>query len=409
MAWKIGQSERVEQVICAPGNPGTAAFAVNHDVAADDIAGLLALAQKEGADLTVVGPEVPLTMGIVDEFQKAGLRCWGPCKQAAELEGSKVVMKEFLRRYNIPTASFKIFDDAQRAHEYIDQIGAPIVIKCDGLAAGKGVTVAQTDEEAHEAIKNVMEDHVFGAEAGSHVIIEETLHGEEISIFALCDGHNALLLDAAQDHKQAFDGDKGPNTGGMGAFTPAPHLLSAANEDEVVRRVLVPTLNGLVREGAPYVGVLYMGLMLTETGPKVIEYNVRFGDPECQPLMLRLKSDLVELIEASLDGKLDQHELQWDKRTAMCVTMASGGYPGSYEKGKVISGIEDAEDNEAVVFHAGTSTNADDEVVTAGGRVLSVCALGDDLDSARTAAYEAVGKISFADAHYRNDIGCRHG
>ncbi len=415
LAWKLAQSERVTELYIAPGNPGTAALAgsraglkvENIAIKSDDVAGLLNFARKEAIDLTVVGPEIPLVMGIVDDFEKAGLRAWGPSKAASELEGSKVAMKEFLRRYNIPTAAFKIFDDAAEAHEYIEEVGAPIVIKCDGLAAGKGVTVAQTEDEAHDAVTRMMENHQFGKEAGSHLIIEEILEGEEISVFAFCDGHNALILDTAQDHKQVFDGDRGPNTGGMGAFTPAPGLMSEADEDVVVSRILLPTLSGLVKEGRPYVGILYMGLMLTNKGPRVIEYNVRFGDPECQPLMLRLQNDLVDICEACIDGKLDTITLDWSDDTAICVTLASGGYPGSYENGKAITAVEEAAAEKGVtVFHAGTSKK-NGVLYTAGGRVLSVCAQGEDLTAAREVAYAASEAITFDGKHYRNDIGCR--
>ena len=405
LAWKVSQSKRCDALFIAPGNPGTAEIGTNVDIAADDIPSLLAFAQKEHIDLCIVGPEIPLVAGIVDAFEAAGLRCFGPSKAASELEGSKVAMKEFLRRYNIPTAPFTLFDNAAAAHSYIDQVGAPIVIKCDGLAAGKGVTVAATEEEAHEAITKIMEEHVFGAEAGKHVVIEETLRGEEISVFAFCDGHNAVLLDYAQDHKQAFDGDKGPNTGGMGAFTPAPNLLSAKDEDEVVRRIVVPTMNGLVKEERPYVGVLYLGLMVTNNGPKVIEYNVRFGDPECQPLMMRLQTDILDICDACIDGTLDEVELSWDERTAICVTLASGGYPGAYDKGIAISQVDECADG-IQVFHAGTKIN-NETLQTAGGRVLSVCALGADLEAARAAVYPACEQISFDGKHYRSDIGCR--
>ncbi|MDA3961176.1 MAG: phosphoribosylamine--glycine ligase [Planctomycetota bacterium] len=409
LTWKIAQSERVEKIYAAPGNPGMAELATCLDIKADDIDRLLAAAKKHAIDLTVVGPEIPLVAGIVDRFKEAGLRIWGPSKAASELEGSKVAMKEFLRRYNIPTASFKIFNHAQSAHAYLDEVGAPIVIKCDGLAAGKGVTVAATVEEAHEAVTAIMERQVFGAEAGKHVVIEEAMRGEEISMFAFCDGHNAVLCDLAQDHKQAFDGDKGPNTGGMGAFTPAPGLVSEKDEDEIVRRILVPTLNGLVHEERPYVGILYIGLMLTEAGPKVVEYNVRFGDPECQPLMLRLKSDLVEVLEACVDGTLDKVELDWTTDTAICITMASGGYPGNYASGKAITGLDNPDVQAgATVFHAGTALK-NDELVTAGGRVLSVCALGSDVEDARAKVYPLCKQIAFAGAHYRSDIGRRHG
>ena len=407
LAWKIAQSPKTTKLYIAPGNPGTADLGTNVDLKADDIDGLLAFAQKEGIELTVVGPEAPLVDGLVDRFTAAGLKAWGPCKGAAELEGSKVAMKEFLRRYNIPTAGFKIFNRADAAHAYLDEVGAPIVVKCDGLAAGKGVTVASTLEEAHAAVSAIMEQKIFGAEAGKQVVIEEAMRGEEISVFAICDGHNAVLCDLAQDHKQVFDGDKGPNTGGMGAFTPAPHLVKQRDEDDIVRRILVPTLSGLVKEGRPYIGVLYIGLMLTETGPKVVEYNVRFGDPECQPLMLRLETDLVDVIAASVAGTLDQVELSWKPETAICVTMASEGYPGNYPKGRAITGLDGLGDK-VTVFHAGTAEK-DGELVTSGGRVLSVCALGTDIDDARASVYAACDQISFQGAHFRRDIGKRHG
>lgn len=407
LAWKVAQSSQVDEVLIAPGNPGTMALGRNLPIAADDIPALLDAARREQVDLTLVGPEQPLTQGIVDVFQKAGLRIWGPSRAAAELEASKVSMKEFLRRYNIPTANFKVFSEAERAHAYLDEVGAPIVIKCDGLAAGKGVTVAQTLDEAHAAVERFMVEQVFGAAAGRHIVIEECLVGEEISIFAFCDGHNALICEAAQDHKQAFDGDQGPNTGGMGAFTPAPGLVAESDMDVIVRRILVPTLSGLVKENRPYVGILYLGLMLTDKGPRVVEYNVRFGDPECQPLMLRLDSDLVDLCNACIDGTLDQQSLAWKEQTAICVTLASEGYPGHYAQGRVIQGLDSlAED--IVVFHAGTAL-AGDDLVSAGGRVLSVCACAADLDQARRQVYAACDHIDLAGKHFRRDIGKRHG
>ena len=293
LAWKLSQSPRLTRLSIAPGNPGTASLGTNVPIRSDDIEKLAQYAIDQHVDLTVIGPEVPLTMGIVDEFQRRHLRCWGPSKAAAQLEGSKVAMKEFLRRHNIPTAPFKIFNKPADAHAYILEVDGPLVVKCDGLAAGKGVTVARTPDEAHQAIDRIMVQHEFGREAGRQVIIEEVLRGEEISVFAFCDGRNAVLLDYVQDHKQVHDGDQGPNTGGMGAFSPVPGLISARDEDDLVRRILVPTMSGMVHEGRPYVGLLYMGLMITDGGPKVIEYNVRFGDPECQVLMLRLQSDLI--------------------------------------------------------------------------------------------------------------------
>ena len=410
LAWKLAQSEKCDKLFCAPGNPGMAELGTCAPIAADDVEGLVRFARSNQIDLTVVGPEIPLTLGIVDAFAAAGMKAWGPSKAAAELEASKVAMKEFLRRHNIPTAKFKIFDDPQRAGEYIDELGAPVVVKCDGLAAGKGVTVAQSIEEAHEAVDQIMRQHVFGAEAGKCVVIEECMVGEEISVFAICDGHNALICDTAQDHKQAYDGDKGPNTGGMGAFTPAPELLRAGDMDIIVEKILVPTLHGLVKENRPYVGVLYIGLMLTESGPKVVEYNVRFGDPECQPLMLRLQTDLVDVIEHSLAGTLDQIELTWDPQTAICVTLAAGGYPGQYPKGTPIDGLEEAiaTGPSISVFHAGTALKGE-QLVSAGGRVLSVCALGDSLASAQQAVYAACDAVQMPGKHLRRDIGSRHG
>lgn len=406
LAWKLKQSPRVEQLFIAPGNPGTATLGTNVPIKADDIEKLAQFAVEQKIDLTVVGPEIPLTLGIIDEFHRRGLRAWGPSKAAAQLEGSKVAMKEFLRRHNIPTAQFKIFNKVADAKEYITEVDGPLVVKCDGLAAGKGVTVAKNAAEAHDAVERIMVKHEFGAAAGKHVVIEETLRGEEISVFAFCDGRNAVLLDYVQDHKQVFDGDEGPNTGGMGTFSPVPGLMKPRDEDEMVRRILYPTMAGLLKEGRPYVGVLYMGLMITDSGPKVIEYNVRFGDPECQTLMQRLTTDLPGVLEACIDGKLDQVELEWDPRTAVCVTMASGGYPGKYANDLPISGLDSAQAQNAMVFHAGTR-DKNGQVVTAGGRVLSVCGLGTDLDAARAIAYAACDAIRFEGKHYRKDIGKR--
>ena len=411
LVWKLKQSPQVERIFIAPGNPGTAQLGTNVPIAADDLEKLAQFAVENQVGLTVVGPEVPLTLGIVDEFKRRGLRVWGPSKAAANLEGSKVAMKEFLRRHNIPTAAFKIFNKAADAHAYITEVDGPLVVKCDGVAAGKGVTVAKTADEAHAAIDRIMVAHEFGAAAGRQVVIEETLKGEEISVFAFCDGRNAVLLDYVQDHKQANDGDEGPNTGGMGAFSPVPGLVRPKDEDEMVRRILVPTMSGLLHEGRPYVGLLYMGLMLTDGGPKVIEYNVRFGDPECQALMLRLKTDLVWVMEACLDGTLDTVDLDWHPGVGICVTLASGGYPGKYPSDVPISGLPattpaTTTTDQAVVFHAGTKEK-NGQLVTAGGRVLSVCALGATLDEARTRAYAACDQVHFTGKHCRRDIGKR--
>jgi len=404
LAWKIVQSPKVTKVFVAPGNPGTATLAENVPIKVDEVAALVRFATEKGIDLTVIGPEVPLVLGITDAFKARDLRVWGPSKAAAQLEGSKVAMKEFLRRHNIPTAGFRLFNRASDAHIYIDDCNGPLVVKCDGLAAGKGVTVAKSVAEAHAAVDRIMVRQEFGKEAGRQVVIEEVLRGEEISVFAFCDGRNAVLLDYVQDHKQVRDGDDGPMTGGMGAFTPVPGLMRPQHEDDLVRRILVPTMTGLVREGRPYVGLLYLGLMISDSGPKVLEYNVRFGDPECQALMLRLKSDLVDVCAACIDGTLDQVDLEWSAQTAICVTMASKGYPDKHTIDVPISGIDSVTD--ATVFHAGTRDKAG-QLVTAGGRVLSVCALGDDLDQARERAYAACDAIAFDGKHYRRDIGRR--
>jgi len=406
LGWKFKQSPRVDQLFFAPGNPGTATLGTNVPIKADDIDQLVRFASDQDIGLVFVGPEGPLAAGIVDAMKARGRRCFGPSKAAAQLEGSKVAMKEFLRRHNIPTAAFRLFSKPADAHAYIDEVDGPLVVKCDGLAAGKGVTVAKTAVEAHAAVKRIMEQHEFGKEAGRQVVIEEVLRGEEISVFAFCDGHNAVLLDYAQDHKQVRDGDEGPMTGGMGAFSPA-QLMKTRDEDEMVRRILVPTMSGLVHEERPFVGILFMGLMLTDSGPKVLEYNVRFGDPECQALLLRLESDLVNICEACIDGTLDQISLEWNPATAICVTMASRGYPDAYPSGLPIGGLDaPAVTGGATVFHAGTHEKSG-QLVTAGGRVLSVCALGANLDEARAKAYAACDAITFDGKHCRRDIGKR--
>lgn len=406
LAWKLKDSPRVDELFLAPGNPGMAHFGTLVPLKPTDIDQLTEFAVKNAIDLTVVGPEIPLTLGLADAFRAKGLKVFGPSKAAAKLEGSKVEMKEFLRRHNIPTAPFKVFSKSADALAYLDEVGAPIVVKSDGLAAGKGVTVAKTVEEAKDAVIRIMDKHEFGREAGRQIVIEEVLRGEEISVFALCDGHNAVLLDYVQDHKQAFDGDEGPMTGGMGTFSPVPGLVKTRDEDDIVRRIVVPTMSGLVREGRPYVGILFLGLMLTDGGVKVLEYNVRFGDPECQSLMLRLKSDLPTLLLACCDGTLDQQNVAWDDQVAVCVTVASPGYPGSYSSGLPITGLDQAAKLGATVFHAGTAEK-NGQLVTAGGRVLSVCAKGDTLDAARSVAYAACDAIGLEGKHFRRDIGKR--
>ncbi len=406
LTWKLAQSKLVDQLFIAPGNPGTAEIGTNVAIKVTEIDQLVAFAVKEAVHLVVVGPEVPLCLGLADALRDKDIPVFGPSKACAKLEGSKVEMKEFLRRHNIPTAQFKVFTKSVEAIAYVEEAGAPIVVKADGLAAGKGVTVARTVDEAKDAIIRIMEKHEFGKDAGKQVVIEECIRGEEISVFALCDGRNAVLLDYVQDHKQAFDGDAGPNTGGMGTFSPVPGLVKPRDEDEIVRRVLVPTMSGLHKEGRPYVGVLFMGLMINEGGVKVLEYNVRFGDPECQSLMLRLNADLAELLLAAAIGRLDQYEVAWDPRVSVCVTMASGGYPDAYPSGLPITGLDSAAASQAIVFHAGTA-DKDGQLVTAGGRVLSVCAYGHNLDEARRVAYAACEAIRYDKKHYRRDIGKR--
>jgi phosphoribosylamine--glycine ligase len=405
LAWKIGRSKRAEKVYCAPGNAGTATLAENLDIKADDLDGLARFARGNRIDLTVVGPEVPLVAGIVERFERDGLRIFGPSKRAAELEGSKAFTKQLMRRHGIPSAEYQVFQDFEKARAYIEDRGAPIVVKADGLAAGKGVLVCSTVEEALEGAKGILVDGAFG-EAGTSLVVEECLRGEEASIIALTDGKAIAPLEPAQDHKAVFDGDKGPNTGGMGAYSPAP-VVTPEVMDRVVKEVLVPTVHAMNKEGRPFKGVLYAGLMMTEQGPKVLEYNVRFGDPEAQPLLMRLDCDLVDILDAVVDGRLEEADIRWDSRAAVCVVMASGGYPGDYEKGKPISGLEDAARIEDVqIFHAGTAVKGD-EIVTSGGRVLGVTALGESTNAAIDRAYEAVGKISWDGVQFRKDIGAK--
>ncbi|RUM91766.1 MAG: phosphoribosylamine--glycine ligase [Thermovibrio sp.] len=404
LAWKVSQSPKVKEVIAAPGNPGIEKIGRCVDIKPTDVEGLAEFAQKEKIDLTIVGPEAPLVAGIVDEFERRGLRIFGPSKAAAKLEGSKVFAKEMMKKYGVPTAEFQVFDNPEEAKRYVREKGAPIVVKADGLAAGKGVVVAKTVEEAIEAIDRIMVEKVFG-ESGNRVVIEECLEGEEASYLVITDGKNFVPLATAQDHKAVFDGDKGPNTGGMGAYSPAP-VLSEDMEKEVQEKVIKPILEGMREEGTPFKGVLYAGLMITEKGPMVLEFNVRFGDPEAQALMRRLEDDLVDVSLSSIEGNLVE-ELHWKPETSICVVLASKGYPGRYEKGKEITGIEEAEKvPTVVVFHAGTAVK-DGKLVTNGGRVLNVTALGKDIVEARERAYRAIEKIHFEGMHYRKDIGMK--
>ncbi len=404
LAWKVAQSKKVKRVYGAPGNPGIAQIGECVDIKPTDIEKLADFAEREGIDLTIVGPEAPLVAGITDEFEKRGLKVFGPSKAAAQLEGSKAFAKEMMKKYGVPTADFKVFDDPEKAKEYIRKVGVPIVVKADGLAAGKGVVVAQTIEEAIEAVEKIMVEKVFG-EAGNRVVVEECLKGEEASYLVITDGKQFVPLATAQDHKAVFDGDKGPNTGGMGAYSPAP-VLSKEMEKEVQEKVIKPILEGMAKEGMPFKGILYAGLMITKEGPKVLEFNVRFGDPEAQAILRRLEDDLVDVALSAVEGRLGE-ELHWKPETSICVVLASKGYPGKYEKGKVITGIEEAEKvPTVVVFHAGTAVK-DGKLVTNGGRVLNVTALGKDIVEARERVYEAVKRIHFDGIHYRTDIGLK--
>jgi phosphoribosylamine---glycine ligase len=405
LAWKLARSPRVERIYCAPGNAGIAEVAELVDIGADDIASLLKFALQERIDLTVTGPELALTLGIVDELERNRQRGFGPSRAAAELEGSKAFAKELMRRCRIPTGFFSSFTDADEAERYIAEVGTPIVVKADGLAAGKGVVICQTPREASEAINEIMRGKIFG-EAGNRVVVEEFLEGEEASFMAITDGTTVLPLASSQDHKRAFDGDEGPNTGGMGAYSPAPAVTPELHE-RVMNEIMIPIVRGMAERKIIYRGVLYAGLMITADGPKVLEFNVRFGDPECQAIMVRLKTDLLDLIDAAVEGTLDQITVEWDPRAAVCVVLAAQGYPGSYEKGKQIHGVEALHEWEnGIVFHAGTAAH-DGQLVTNGGRVLGVTALGNDIAAAVAEAYRAVDQIKWNGMHFRRDIGRR--
>lgn len=407
LGWKVAQNPAVETVFIAPGNAGTALEAKlqNVDIAVEDVAGLVAFAQNNAIELTIVGPEAPLVIGVVDAFRAAGLPIFGPTQAAAQLEGSKAFTKDFLARHNIPTAAYANFTEIEPALAYVRKQGAPIVVKADGLAAGKGVIVAMTLEEAEDAIKDMLAGNAFG-DAGSRVVVEEFLDGEEASFIVMVDGANVLPMATSQDHKRVGDQDTGPNTGGMGAYSPAP-VVTQAIHDRVMQEVIYPTVRGMAAEGNPYTGFLYAGLMIDSTGaPKVIEYNCRFGDPETQPIMMRMQSDLVELCLAAIDGKLDQVESKWDPRASIGIVLAAGGYPGDYAKGDIISGLPTTEVEGQKVFHAGT-TDKDGHVVTNGGRVLCATALGNTVSEAQQRAYELAKQISWHGMFHRNDIGYR--
>ncbi len=404
LAWKLAQSNKVDTVYVAPGNAGTQMEAKLENVAinAEDITGLIQFAKEKNIGLTLVGPEAPLVLGIVNQFNDAGLRCFGPTKGAAQLEGSKAFTKDFLARHNIPTAAYGNFTDIDEAIAYIKEQGAPIVIKADGLAAGKGVILAQTEDEAIDAVKDMLAGNSFG-EAGHRVVIEEFLVGEEASFIVIADGENILPMATSQDHKARDNGDKGPNTGGMGAYSPAPVVTDVVYEN-AMKQVIEPTIKGMAAEGNAFTGFLYAGLMVSPDGSiKVLEYNVRFGDPETQPIMMRLKSDLLDLLNAALDKQLDKMTTEWDSRTSLGVVLAAGGYPDAYNKGDIISGLSEATDD-AKIFHAGTAEK-DGNIVTNGGRVLCAVGLGDTVKAAQDKAYELTKSISWDNVYYRDDIG----
>ena len=407
LAWKAVQSEMVDQVYVAPGNAGTAREpgVENVDIGVGDFAGLIEFARARSVGLTIIGPEVPLVDGICDRFKAAGLSCFGPSQRAAQLEGSKAFTKEFLARHNIPTATYEAFTVLEKAEAYIARQGAPIVIKADGLAAGKGVVVARTEQEALTAVRDMMSGSAFG-DSGKKLVIEEFLDGEEVSFICLCDGEHAVPFATSQDHKARDDGDKGPNTGGMGAYSPAPVVTPELHE-KIMDEVILPTMAGMAADGAPYVGFLYAGLMIMpDGGPKVIEYNCRFGDPEAQPVLMRLNTDLVMLCERALAGDLAEVTLSWDERTALGVVIAAGGYPASYRKGDVIEGLDTFTDANMKAFHAGTRLE-EGVAVTNGGRVLCVVGLGDDVAAAQQVAYAGVAQVDWPDRYYRHDIGHR--
>jgi phosphoribosylamine--glycine ligase len=403
IVWKLSQSPKIKKLYCAPGNPGIAKLAECVSIAVSQIEKLADFAKNEQIDLTFVGPEEPLSLGIVNYFKEQGLAVYGPSKEAALIEGSKAFAKELMIKYQIPTAKYAAFTNYEEALDYVRSEGVPIVIKADGLAAGKGVVVAKSLEEAEDALKSMMKDVTFGA-AGVRVVIEEFLEGEEMTLLSFVNGSTVKPMVPSQDHKPVYDGDKGPNTGGMGTYAPLPHIDSSIVE-RVIRDIVQPTAKAMVAEGVPYEGILYTGLMLTKEGPKVIEYNARFGDPETQVVLPLLETDLVDIVTASLTGELENIEVKWKDQAAVCVIMSSAGYPGPYEKGEVIDGLDQVV-HPTMVFHAGT-TEMDGEIITSGGRVLGVTAVGETLKEARELAYQSVEKVSFNGAHYRTDIGSK--
>ena len=405
LAWKITQSPKVSQIYCAPGNAGISKLARCINIDADNIEKLVDFAKKEKIDLTVVGPELPLSKGIVNEFNKQGLRIFGPSKEATEIESSKVFSKYLMKKYNIPTANYEVFKNSGKALDYIKQQTFPLAIKADGLAAGKGVFIVKDIDQARDALDELMKEKKFG-EAGRQVVIEEFLEGEEISILAFCDGKTVVPMVSSQDHKKIFDNDQGPNTGGMGAYSPVPFYPNEFKKT-VLEEILKPTVKGLQSEGREYRGVLYAGLVLTKEGPKVLEFNARFGDPETQVVLPRLKTDLIDILNAVIEGSLHKINIEWNNNFAVCVVVASGGYPGKYQKGKVISGLERLEKmKDIIAFHAGTKFQ-DGEIVTSGGRVLGVTAWDNTISKAKERAYKGVKEIYFEDMYYRKDIAVK--
>ena len=405
LVWKIMQSPKVSQIYCAPGNAGISKLAQCINIDADSIEKLVDFAQEEKIDLTVVGPELALSKGIVNEFNKQGLRIFGPSREAAEIESSKVFSKYLMKKYNIPTANYDVFQNSEKALDYIKKQTFPLVIKADGLAAGKGVFIVENLVQARDALDALMEEKQFG-EAGRQVIIEEFLEGEEVSILAFCDGKTVIPMVPSQDHKKIFDNDQGPNTGGMGAYSPVPFYPDEL-EKRVLEEILKPTVKGLQREGKEYKGVLYAGLILTKEGPKVLEFNARFGDPETQVILPRLKTDLIDILNAVIENTLHQINIEWEDTAAVCVVVASGGYPGKYQKGKVICGLERLEKMKNIIaFHAGTKFQ-DNQVITSGGRVLGITSWDNTISKAKEKAYKGVEKIYFEDMYYRKDIAAK--
>jgi len=403
--WKLAQSKKVTEIYCAPGNAGIMEIASCVDISATDIEGLLDFALKKAIDLTVVGMDDPLMLGVVDIFESKGLRIFGPRKNAAILEGSKVFAKDLMKKYNIPTAGYEVFEDPDLAKAYLKTCSYPTVLKADGLALGKGVLICETEEEALAGVDEIMISQKFG-DAGKVMVVEEFMTGPEVSVLSFCDGEHVLPMVSAQDHKRAFDNDEGPNTGGMGTFSPSRYYTEDMHET-AIKTIFEPSLKAMKAEGRSFTGIIFFGLMLTPQGIKVLEYNARFGDPEAQVVLPKLKTDLFDVLEAAIDGRLDEIELEWDSRPTVCVVMASGGYPIAYEKGYTITGLElQKKKDDVVVFHAGTNKE-DDRVVTSGGRVLGVTAFGESMKDARKTAYDAVAEIEFEHKQYRTDIGIK--